>query len=99
MSVKNEVLAYLRENKQRFKEEYGIENMYLFGSVARGEDNEKSDIDLLVEFDREKNITIFELMMFEEEIKKTFNRNVDVATKNMIKPIVYDYVKKDLTDV
>jgi len=99
MSIKKEILKYIKENKKRFYKEYGIKEIYLFGSVARGEDNEKSDIDLMVEFDKNKNVTIFELMMFEEELKKKFQKNVDVATKEMIKPIVFNYVKKDLLNV
>ncbi|QCI29052.1 nucleotidyltransferase family protein [Caminibacter pacificus] len=99
MSIKDEVLRYIKENKNRFEKEYGIKKIYLFGSVARGEDNENSDIDLMVEFDTDKNITIFELMMFEEEMKNKFGRKVDVATKDMLKPIVYNYVQKDLLNV
>jgi len=96
MSIKKEVLKYLKENKKRFKREYGIKKIYLFGSVAREEDTKSSDIDLMVEFDEKRCITIFELMMFEEELKKRFNKSVDIATKNMIKPMVFNFIQKDL---
>ncbi|WP_457560640.1 nucleotidyltransferase family protein [Caminibacter sp.] len=94
MSIKQEVLKYLRENKDKFEKKYGIKKIYLFGSVARGGDNEHSDIDLLVDF--KDNITIFELMEFEEELEKKFNKKVDIATFGMLKPIVKKSIQKDI---
>jgi preprotein translocase subunit Sec63 len=35
----------------------------------------------------------------EEEIKKAFNKKVDVATEEMIKPIIYNFVQRDLINV
>ncbi len=97
MSIKKEVLKYLKENKKRFEKEYGIKKIYLFGSVARGEDKENSDIDLMVEF--RENATIFEYMEFEEVIKKRFGKEVDLATMDMIKPLIVKSVKRDIIDV
>ena len=97
MSIKNEVLAYLRENKNRFKKEYGIKNMYLFGSVARGEDNEKSDIDLLVEFDYSKPMSLERFFGIIEELEKKFNKKIDLG--ETLKEIVYASAKKDFINV
>jgi len=97
MSIKNEVLKYLKENKEYFKKKYGIKNIYLFGSVARGEDNENSDIDLLVEFEKQ-NITFREYMGIIYEIQNKFKKKVDLATKDMIKPLLWRYISKDLID-
>jgi len=97
MSIKNEVLAYLRENKQRFKKEYGIKNIYLFGSVARGEDNEKSDIDMLVEFDYSKPMSLERFFGIIEELEKKFNKKIDLG--ETLKEIVYESAKKDFINV
>jgi len=96
MSIKKEVLKYLRENKDYFYRRYGIKSIKLFGSVARGEDNENSDIDLLVEFDYTKKIGMIDYMKFIKEIERRFNRKSDVATWEMIRPIIKKYVKKDI---
>ena len=96
MSIKSEVLQYIKENKERFKKEYGIKNIWLFGSVARGEDTPSSDIDLMVEFDNEKIITMFTYMSFVKEMENKFKRKVDVATKEMIKPRIWEYMKRDM---
>jgi len=96
MSIREEVLKFLRENKKEFEKKYRIKKIYLFGSVARGEDREESDIDLMVEF--KKNATIFEYMEFEEVIRNRFKKKVDVATLDMIKPLILESLKKDIID-
>ena len=45
MKTKDEIIAILRNFKEEFGERYGIEKLGLFGSVARGEQKEDSDID------------------------------------------------------
>jgi predicted nucleotidyltransferase len=97
MSIKQEVLKYLRENKKSFEKKYGVKKIYLFGSVARGEDKKNSDIDLMVEF--RENATIFEYMEFEELIKKRFGKKVDLATMEMIKPLIMKSIQRDIIDV
>jgi len=98
MSIKKEVLKYLRENKDYFYRRYGIKSIKLFGSVARGEDNENSDIDLLIEFKDFKSANLRNYMGFIEEVKNVFKRKVDVATNDMIKPLLWKYIKKDLIE-
>ena len=46
----NKILLYLASNKNRMEKEYHLVKIGLFGSIARGEQNEQSDIDLIVEF-------------------------------------------------
>jgi len=96
MSIKKEVLKFLRENKKYFYEKYGIKSIKLFGSVARGEDNENSDIDLLIEFKDFKSANLRNYMGFIEEVKNVFKRKIDVATNEMIKPLLWKYIKNDL---
>jgi len=96
MSIKEEVLKYLRENKEYFKKKYGVEKIYLFGSVARGEDKENSDIDIMIEFIDFKSNTFDNYYGFLEELEKKFKRKIDLVIKGAIKPIVFEYVKKDL---
>jgi len=96
MSIKEEVLRYLRENKEYFKRKYGVKKIYLFGSVARGEDKETSDIDLMVEFNN--FVTFRHFMGLKEDIEKRFKRKVDLATPDMIKPLLWKYINKDLVN-
>ena len=98
MSIKKEVLEYLRENKDYFYKKYGIKSIKLFGSVARGEDNKNSDIDLLIEFKDFKSANLRNYMGFIKEIQQTFKRKADVATNEMIKPLLWKYIKRDLIE-
>ena len=52
MTTKGEILDFLTRNKQHFRDRYGIVKIGLFGSYARDEQAENSDIDLIVEFER-----------------------------------------------
>ncbi len=55
--TKMEILNYLTAHKAEFKERFGVIRIGLFGSFARGEQNEDSDsdIDLAIEVEKEKN--------------------------------------------
>jgi len=66
----------------------GINYLGLFGSVARGEESEESDIDLLVKFDEKSKIGLFELDKIQRELEMRFGRKVDLVTKmnKYIKP-------------
>lgn len=61
---------------------HGANNVRLFGSVARGEDNESSDIDLLVSM--EKNRSLYDLIGLQQEIQHILQRKVDVLTDKSI---------------
>lgn len=61
--------------------EFGVRELYLFGSLVRGEANEKSDVDLLVEFERDGVFGAFEQFMgFKERMESILGRPVDVVT-------------------
>ena len=96
MSIKEEVLKYLRENKEYFKKKYGVKEIYLFGSVARGEDRKNSDIDIMIEFISDKFHTFdnyFDLMY---ELENKFKRKIDLATKEMIREKLKKYIYQDI---
>jgi hypothetical protein len=62
-------------------EKYGISYLGLFGSLARGEAREGSDVDLFVKFDDNSNIGIFELDRVQRDLEMRFGRKVDLVTK------------------
>jgi len=51
MKSRDQILAFLKQNKKLFRDRYHIIRLGLFGSYARGDQNVNSDIDLLVEFE------------------------------------------------
>lgn len=69
----------------------------VFGSQVRGEANEKSDIDILVDFQDTKSF--FELAHVQDELEIIFGKKVDLVMKTAIKERLKPYVLKDLITV
>jgi len=61
---------------------HGASNVRLFGSVVRGEDQESSDVDLLV--DMQETRSLFDLIGLQQDIEKILGKKVDVLTPNGI---------------
>jgi len=62
-------------------EKYGIDYLGMFGSTARGEAREDSDVDLLVRFGDNTNIGLFELDRVQRDLEIKFGKKVDLVTK------------------
>lgn len=77
MKTTSEILELLREFKRTSGEKYGIEKLALFGSAARGEQHDGSDIDVCVKF-RKTTFRIYMAMM--EELENLFRTKVDLVT-------------------
>ena len=60
---------------------YKIRELSLFGSVLRDDFGEKSDIDILVQFDKEAELSLFDLFEVQEEFEKALGRDVDLVEK------------------
>lgn len=78
MKTTEEILEILREFKRTAGDKYGIEQLALFGSTARGEQNEDSDIDICVKV--RKAIDYFTLQDIREELEELFRKKVDLLT-------------------
>jgi predicted nucleotidyltransferase len=70
----------LRDICQQWK----ITELALFGSVLRDDFNARSDIDILVSFDKSITITFFDLDILEEQLSRLFNRPVDLVTRRAV---------------
>ncbi|MCM1328914.1 MAG: nucleotidyltransferase domain-containing protein [Ruminococcus sp.] len=71
----------ITEKIRPIAENYNIDKVYLFGSYARGEAAEESDIDLIVSGSRLRGLKFFG---FYEDLKETFQKNVDLVTEEQI---------------
>ena len=89
----NDLLREKREDILRLAKEYGAYNVRVFGSVARGEADENSDIDFLV--DMEKGRTLFDLGGLLMDLQETLNCRVDVATEKILRESIKESVLKD----
>jgi uncharacterized protein len=64
----------------------GVRRAALFGSVARGENQPGSDIDIMLEIDPEAHITVFDYVGLKEYIGGLFDGPVDVVNRDSLKP-------------
>ncbi len=77
------LIAHKREDILRLCAKYGARNVRVFGSVARGEAGEFSDIDFLV--DMESGRSLFDLGGLQYELQVLLGRPVDVVTERGLK--------------
>lgn len=82
-----QILYYLSSNKSRLEKEYHLVKIGIFGSIARGEQNEESDIDLIVEFEDNTPDLYTIKQRLKNEIQSRFNLPVDICREKYIKSI------------
>lgn len=83
----NAVLFYLTSNKKRLEKDYHLVKIGIFGSIAREDQNEQSDIDIIVEFENDTQDLFSLKQRLKEEIESKFNLPVDICREKYIKPI------------
>jgi predicted nucleotidyltransferase len=75
-------IAALQAHEAELKQ-LGVNHLYLFGSTARGEARDDSDIDLFFDYDRGK-LGLFELMDVKEAAARILRRKTDIMTRDSL---------------
>lgn len=83
--IKQKILPILQE--------YGVEKVALFGSCVRGEMEEDSDIDILVEI--KKDISLLDFVGLKQKIEEALGRNVDLVEYDTLKPLLRERILKE----
>ena len=87
------MLEQKREEILRIAKEHGAYNIRIFGSVARGDDNSKSDIDLLVEM--EPNRSLIDHIALWQDLEDLLGRKVDVVNEKALHWYIRDRILKE----
>ena len=74
---------------------HGVKRAAVFGSFARGEENQKSDIDVLIEFEKGNNKGLLDLVGLKLDLEEALSRKVDVVEYPAIKPLLRDRILKE----
>ena len=77
----------------------GVLALALFGSTARGEERPDSDVDLLVDLDRNRRITLFDLSEIKFFASDVLGHQADVAIRTNLRPGYRDGIEKDAVHV
>jgi uncharacterized protein len=85
------------DSLKRFCNENDISYFGVFGSYARGEDREDSDIDILYELDSNSELkTLFDIGRIQTDLEKLLEKKVDFVDRNYIKEQLKPYITQDL---
>lgn len=97
MQSLEQVMTGLRNLKPKLQERYPLLSISVFGSYARGEQNEESDLDLLVELG--DGMTLIDFVGLQQEIGDALGLPVDLAEKEALKPRIAPYILKEAVRV
>ena len=92
MKTKEQILTFLKQNKQKIQDKYEVNKLALFGSFARDEATQDSDIDILVDM-RSSFDNFFDLKYFLEDEFKT---KVDLGKEKNLRLLVKEQIKDEL---
>ena len=88
-----EIKSIINSHRKELEEKYKVKSIAIFGSYARGEQTENSDVDIMVEFSEPVGFEFFGLADFLEDM---LGVRVDLVTPDGIKPNRKEYVMEDL---
>ena len=74
--------------------QHDVSSLGLFGSIARGDATESSDVDLLVQFSKRKSLLA--MMALERQLEMALGRKIDLVTEAALSPYLLEGIKRDL---
>ncbi len=90
-----DIIGNKRDDILRLAAQYGAFNVRVFGSVARGEAREDSDVDFLVDF--KSGYRLMEHVGFVVDLQELLGRRVEVAIEKNLREELRPYIMKDIT--
>ncbi|MDD4447884.1 MAG: nucleotidyltransferase family protein [Methanothrix sp.] len=88
-----EIIDLIRSHANDIKTLFCVRRIGIFGSFARGEQKESSDVDILVEFEKPTFKNFMNLSFYLEDL---LGREVDLVTVKGLHPRILPYVEKDV---
>ncbi len=94
------ILHQLRAISEQLRADFGIVEIALFGSYAKGEEDVDSDINLLYKLEPGRHLGIAELFTLEELLKKSLEaEKIDLINQDFLNPLVQDHIESSLVYV
>ncbi|MGH7115787.1 MAG: nucleotidyltransferase family protein [Stellaceae bacterium] len=82
---RNEIITLLKQHESEFREA-GVGALFLFGSIARDQGGDASDVDLFFDLRRPQGFTLFDLVGLQERMQDVLGAKVDLMTRSGIHP-------------
>jgi predicted nucleotidyltransferase len=84
----------IKEHFNELHDEYFVSRIGVFGSFARGEATDESDVDILVEFNR--RVDLFHFIGLQDRLAEILGRKVDLVTPKALKPLIKDRILQEV---
>ena len=88
-----DIIGILRRRDGEIKERFHVKRIGLFGSFARGDENETNDVDIMVEFEQQTFDNFMKLAFFLEDL---LGKKVELVTPDSLSPYIVPYVKDEV---
>ncbi len=90
-----DILTKLEANETFIKVQFGVKKIGIFGSFARGDSGKQSDVDVLVEFETDKNTfdNFMDLLFYLEDL---FGKKVDLITTGGLHQYIRPFVEREV---
>ncbi|HOH37241.1 MAG TPA: nucleotidyltransferase domain-containing protein [Spirochaetota bacterium] len=98
MISSREIMNVLHSEKERLNS-LGVKSIGLFGSYLRGEADENSDIDILIDLSDDSNMTLFSLIELEQSLSFKFNKKVDLVIRRDLKRAIGEKILSEVVYV
>jgi len=96
MLTSEEILRKIEENREKIKK-FGVKKIGLFGSYVRREQRAKSDIDIVVEFEKGK-ATFENFLDLIDYLEKLLGKRIDLLTIEGVKSIRIEHIRKEIEE-
>lgn len=93
---KNDIIDYLQQQQPYFHNTFGINFVGLFGSFSRGDETNESDIDILYNIEADKKLSLFKYLKITKQLEDYFQKKIDLVRVDTLKPMLKEYVDRDL---
>jgi len=94
MKTLEEIKDILKRHKEEVIREYKVKEIGIFGSIVRGEQRKRSDIDILVEYYELPDL--IKLIELERRLQRILRKKVDLVEKHGIRPELKDRILKEV---
>ncbi len=95
---KEQALQILRQNRAILTEIYGVRKIGLFGSIVKDKLTPESDIDIVVEIEKDKK-KLHNFLSLRRYLEEQLGRPVDLGIESALKPVIRDAVLKEIAYV
>lgn len=91
-----DIKEILKDLQPELAKKYKIKEIGIFGSWVKGKQKRKSDLDILVEFEEDAEISLFDFIEIKEYLRKKIGVKVDLVEKKALKPYIGKIILKEV---